>query len=178
MYRKELAYYFSTPVAYIVIALYLLIISLALWVIPGNWNILDSGYAQADGLFALAPWLLMLLCPALTMHLFADERRSGNWDVLRSKPISLAHIILAKFFAAWTVVIVAQLPCLLHIVALHLIAEPAGNIDHGALLAGWLNILMLSALDTVAGTAAAFFTRSQITAFLCAAVLCLLLILI
>ena len=55
MFRKELAYYFSTPIAYIVIGLYLLAISLFLWVIPGEWNIVESGYAQVDGLFQLSP---------------------------------------------------------------------------------------------------------------------------
>ena len=70
MFRKELAYYFSTPIAYIVIGLYQLAISLFLWVIPGQWNIIDSGYAQVDGLFQLSPWLFMLLCPALTMPCF------------------------------------------------------------------------------------------------------------
>ena len=87
MFRKELAYYFSTPIAYIVIGLYLLAISLFLWVIPGEWNIVESGYAQVDGLFQLSPWLLMLLCPALTMRLFAEERNSGMWDLLRSKRV-------------------------------------------------------------------------------------------
>ena len=61
MYRKELAYYFSTPIAYIVLALFVLGISLFLWVIPGEWNIIDAGYANVDGLFAIAPWLLILV---------------------------------------------------------------------------------------------------------------------
>ena len=73
MFRKELSYYFSTPIAYIVIALFLLAISLFLWVIPGQWNVIESGYAQVDGLFQIAPWLLMLVCPALTMRLFAED---------------------------------------------------------------------------------------------------------
>ena len=79
MYIKELRYYFSTPIAYIVIGLYLLAISLFLWVIPGQWNVIESGYAQVDGLFQLSPWLFMLLCPALTMRpftLFPLEVRS------------------------------------------------------------------------------------------------------
>ena len=87
MYRKELAYYFSSPVAYIVVGLYLVAVSLFLWVIPGEWNIVESGYAQADGLFQLSPWFLMLLCPALTMRLFAEERQTGTWNLLIAKKI-------------------------------------------------------------------------------------------
>ena len=99
MYRKELTYYFSTPIAYIVIGLYLLAISLFLWVIPGQWNIIDSGYAQVDGLFQLSPWLFMLLCPALTMRLFSEERQSGIWDLIRTdtgshRPAALLHSLL------------------------------------------------------------------------------------
>ena len=78
MFRKELSYYFSTPIAYIVIGLYWVGISLFLWVIPGEWNIIGSGYAQVDGLFHISPWLLILLCPALTMRLIAEERQTGT----------------------------------------------------------------------------------------------------
>ena len=113
MFRKELAYYFSTPIAYIVIGLYLLAISLFLWVIPGEWNIVESGYAQVDGLFQLSPWLLMLLCPALTMRLFAEERNSGMWDLLRSKRVPVWRLVSGKFFAAWLLMLIALLPCVI-----------------------------------------------------------------
>ena len=96
MYRKELTYYFSTPIAYIVIGLYLLAISLFLWVIPGQWNIIDSGYAQVDGLFQLSPWLFMLLCPALTMRLFSEERQSGIWDLIRTKLPALYSVSISQ----------------------------------------------------------------------------------
>ena len=114
MFCKELRYYFSSPVAYIVIGLFLLLISLFLWVVPGEWNIIDSGYAQVDGLFELAPWLFLLLCPVLTMRLFAEERQTGTWNLLRTKPISLTRIVLAKGLAAWVIVLIALLPCLVH----------------------------------------------------------------
>ncbi|MBE6325184.1 MAG: gliding motility-associated ABC transporter permease subunit GldF [Bacteroidales bacterium] len=177
MYRKELSYYFSTPIAYIAIALYLLTISLVLWVVPGRWNIIDSGYAQADGLFWLSPWLLLLLCPALTMRLFAEERQSGTWDVLRTKPISLTRIVLGKYFAAWTVVILAQLPCLIHFAAISALAEPAGNIDHGALLGGFIGLILVSAMLTAVGTWASTLSLSQIVCFLLAFVVGLLIML-
>ena len=177
MYRKELSYYFSTPIAYIAIALYLLTISLVLWVVPGRWNIIDSGYAQADGLFWLSPWLLLLLCPSLTMRLFAEERQSGTWDVLRTKPISLTRIVLGKYFAAWTVVILAQLPCLIHFAAISALAEPAGNIDHGALLGGFIGLMLVSAMLTAVGTWASTLSLSQIVCFLLAFVVGLLIML-
>ena len=166
MFRKELTYYFSTPIAYIAIALYLLTVSLLLWVIPGPWNIIDSGYAQADGLMQVAPWLLLILCPALTMRLFAGERQSGTWDVLRVKPVSLTRIVLGKYFAAWIVVFIAQLPCLVHIGVVSMLAEPAGNVDTGAFFGGFLGLILVSLALTAISLWAASLSKSQIVCFL------------
>lgn len=166
MYRKELTYYFTTPVAYIAIALYLLVISLMLWVVPGQWNIIDSGYAQTDGLMQLSPWLLLLLCPALTMRLFAEERQTGTWEVLRAKPVSLTRIVAGKYLAAWTIVVLAQLPCLIHGLAVSAIAEPAGNVDLGAFVGGYIGLVLTGAALTAVGTWASSLTKSQIVGFL------------
>lgn len=175
MYRKELKYYFSTPIAYIVIALYLLVISLMLWVIPGNWNVIDSGYSQLDGLMQLSPWLLLLVCPALTMRLFAEERQSGTWAILRVKPIALWRIVLGKYLAAWTIVVLAQLPCLVHYAAVRAIAEPAGNVDTGAFWGGYIGLIMVSASLTAIGLWASTLSKSQIVSFLLGLVCCFLL---
>lgn len=172
MFRKELRYYFSTPIAYIVIGLYLMSISLMLWVIPGEWNIMDSGYAQVDGLFALSPWLLLLVCPALTMRLFAEERQSGTWALLRVHPISLGRIVGGKYLAAWTIVMLAQVPCLVHYVAVWFISEPVGNVDSGAFWGGYIGLMLVSATLIAIGLFASSLSKSQIVAFLLALVMC------
>lgn len=172
MYRKELTYYFSTPIAYVVIGLYLLTVSLFLWVIPGEWNIIDSGYADANGLFALSPWLLMLLCPALTMRLFSDEKQSGMWDLLLSKRVSVRRIVWSKYLAAWTLTAVSILPCLVHYFVVWHIAEPQGNVDGGAFAGSMVGLLFLSAAFTAAGLLASSWSRNQIVSFLCGVVLC------
>ena len=172
MYRKELAYYFSTPIAYIVICLYVLGISLFLWVIPGEWNIIDSGYANADGLFAIAPWLLILVCPALTMRLFAEERQSGTWDILRAQPVSLTRIVTMKYLAALTVVTVALLPCFVHLAIVSSIAEPAGNVDVGAYVGSMVGLLLLAAALLGISLLCAASTTNQIVAFLMGALVC------
>lgn len=175
MYQKELRYYFSTPVAYIVIGLYLLAVSLFLWVIPGEWNIPDSGYAQADGLFRLSPWLFMLLCPALTMRLFAEERQTGTWSLIKTKPFPLWRIVTEKMLAAWTIVVIAQLPCLVHYALVWALAEPVGNVDSGAFFGSFIGLFFLSASFCAIGTWASTITRSQIVAFVIAIVCCFLL---
>lgn len=172
MYLKELKYYFSSPVAYIVIGLYLLVIGLFLWVVPGEWNIPDSGYAQVDGLFSLSPWLMMLLCPALTMRLMSDEWQTGTWNILRSQPISLARIMLSKFFAAWTVVVIALLPTVVHYFLVKAIAEPVGNVDGGAFFGSFVGLLLISLAFTSLSLFASSFSQSQILNFVVAFLCC------
>ena len=170
MFRKELAYYFSTPIAYIVIGLFLLSISLFLWVIPGQWNVIESGYAQVDGLFQLSPWLLMLVCPALTMRLFAEERRSGTWLLLRAQPIPLWRIVTGKYMAAWGLTIIALLPNIVHYFIVFVMAEPIGNIDGGQFVGSMMGLVLLSAVFTGVGLLASTLTQSQLLAFLIGAV--------
>ena len=175
MFRKELRYYFSTPIAYIVIGLYLLAISLFLWVIPGQWNIIDSGYAQVDGLFLLSPWLFMLLCPALTMRLFSEERQTGIWDLIRTKPISLTRIMLGKYFAAWTLVLIGLLPCFVHYFVVAYMAEPIGNLDSGAFIGSFIGLILLSGTFMAIGLLCATFSKSQIICFISGALACFVL---
>ena len=175
MFRKELSYYFSTPIAYIVIGLYQLAISLFLWVIPGQWNIIDSGYAQVDGLFQLSPWLFMLLCPALTMRLLSEERQSGIWDLIRTKPISLTRIMLGKYFAAWTLVLIGLLPCFVHYFVVAYMAEPMGNLDSGAFLGSFIGLILLSGTFLAIGLFSATFSKSQIVCFISGTLTCFVL---
>lgn len=175
MFKKELSYYFSSPIAYIVIGLYLLAISLFLWVIPGEWNIIDSGYAQVDGLFQLSPWLLMLLCPALTMRLLSEERQSGIWDLIRTKPVSLTRIMLSKYFAAWTLVLIGLLPCLVHYFVVAYMAEPIGNLDSGAFMGAFVGLILLSGVFLAIGLLCATFSKSQIVCYILGALGCFIL---
>lgn len=175
MFRKELSYYFSSPIAYIVIGLFLLGISLLLWVIPGEWNIIDSGYAQTDGLFQFSPWLLMLLCPALTMRLFAEERTLGTWDLICTKSYPLWRIVTEKYLAAWTLMLLALLPNLTHYFAVYMIAEPIGNIDGGQFAGSFIGLVLLSGAFLAIGLVMASITKSQIVAFVLGALACFVL---
>lgn len=175
MYRKELSYYFASPVAYIVIGLYLLIVSLFLWVIPGQWNVIESGYAQVDGLFQLSPWLLMLLCPALTMRLFAEERKSGTWTLLCAQPVPLWRIVLAKYMAAWTLTVIALLPAVVHYFLVFCMAEPVGNLDGGQFAGSMMGLVLLSAVFTSIGLLASSFCLNQLLAFIVGAAACFVL---
>ena len=175
MFRKELSYYFSTPIAYIVIGLFLLAVSLFLWVIPGQWNVIESGYAQVDGLFQISPWLLMLVCPALTMRLFTEERQSGTWILLRAQPIPLWKIVVSKYLAAFILTVLALLPCIVHYFILYYMAEPIGNVDGGQFVGSMMGLVLLSASFTGIGLLCSTLTRSQLVAFILSAVGCFIL---
>ncbi len=175
IYKKELRYFFSTPIAYIVIGLYLLAVGLFLWVIPGEYNIPTSGYAQIDGIFRLSPWFFLLLCPAITMRLIAEEQQAGTWQLLCTKPIALWQTIYGKYFAAWTLVVLAQLPCLVHYFLVYNLSDPIGNIDSGAFFGSFIGLFFLSGAFCAIGLWASSLTRSQIVAFIIGLVGCFLL---
>lgn len=174
IYKKEIRYYFSTPVAYIIIGLYLLTIGLFLWVIPGEYNIPMSGYAQVDGLFNLSPWLFLFFCPALTMRLFTEERQTGTWHLLKMKPVSLWSIVMGKYLAVWTIALLAQFPCLIHYFLVCHLTVPVGNIDSGAFYGSFIGLLFLSAAFCAVGTWTSSFTGSQIIAFIVGLLFCFL----
>ena len=152
------------------IGLFLLAISLFLWVIPGQWNVIESGYAQVDGLFQIAPWLLMLVCPALTMRLFAEEKQSGTWLLLRAQPISLWKIVVGKYLAAFVLTVMALLPCVVHYFIVFYMAEPIGNIDGGQFIGSMMGLVFLSASFTGIGLLSSTLTGSQLVAFIFGAV--------
>ena len=128
--KKEFLYFFSSATGYIVIGMFLLATGLFLWVFPGEYNIIDSGYAQMDGLFILAPWLYLFLVPAVTMRSFSEEKKSGTIELIYTRPISGLKIILAKYSASVLLVLFSLLPTLLYFGAVYLLSQyPAVNVE-------------------------------------------------
>ena len=117
----------------------------------------------------------MLLCPALTMRLFSEERQSGIWDLIRTKPVSLTRIVLGKYFAAWTLVLIGLLPCFIHYFVVAYMAEPMGNLDSGAFMGSFLGLILLSGTFMAIGLLCATFSKSQIVCFICGALVCFVL---
>lgn len=171
VFKKELRTFFSNATGYIVIGIFLLLTGLFLWVIPGEFNILDAGYANVDGLFFLAPWLFLFLCPAVTMRLFAEEKQTGTWEILITKPISKLQIATGKYLAGWLLVIIALLPTLLYYFSVYYMAEPMGNIDSGAFWGSFLGLIFLSGVYVAIGLFASSLSNNQIVSFVVAVVL-------
>lgn len=172
IFKKELHTFFSNATGYIVIGIFLLLTGLFLWIIPGQYNIPDSGYANVDGLFYLAPWLFLFLCPAVTMRLFAEEKQTGTWELLITKPISKAALVLGKYFAGCVVVFLALIPTLIYYISVWYLAEPIGNVDSGAFWGSFIGLFLLSAVYVAIGTFASSLSKNQIISFIIALLLC------
>jgi len=171
IFRKEFRTFFSNATGYIVIGIFLLLTGLFLWVIPGEYNIIDTGYAHVDGLFYLAPWLFLFLCPAVTMRLFAEEKQTGTWELLSTRPISKLNIVLGKYFAGWVLVSLALLPTFLYYFSVAYMAEPIWNVDSGAFWGSFLGLFFLSAVYVAIGTFSSSLSNNQVVSFVVAVVL-------
>ncbi|NDV47018.1 gliding motility-associated ABC transporter permease subunit GldF [Paludibacter sp. 221] len=172
IFKKELHAFFSNATGYIVIGIFLLLTGLFLWVIPGEYNILDAGYANVDGLFYLAPWLFLFLCPAITMRLFAEEKQTGTWELLITKPISRLQLVLGKYLAGWVLVCMALIPTILYYLSVWYLAEPIGNVDAGGFWGAFIGLIFLAAVYVAIGTFASSLSKNQIVSFIVALVLC------
>ena len=112
----------------------------------------------------------MLVCPALTMRLFAEEKQSGTWLLLRAQPISLWKIVVGKYLAAFVLTVMALLPCVVHYFIVFYMAEPVGNIDGGQFIGSMMGLVFLSASFTGIGMLSSTLTGSQLVAFIFGAV--------
>jgi len=164
--KKELNTFFGSITGYLVIAIFLLATSLFLWVIPGNFNIIDGQQASLSGFFELAPWLYLFLIPAITMRMFAEEKKSGTIEILLTRPISTWGIVLSKFLASLLLVCISLIPTLLYFWSVARLGNPVGNIDTGATWGSFIGLLFLAAVYISIGLFTSSTTSNQIISFL------------
>jgi ABC-2 type transport system permease protein len=166
--RKEISSFFSSLIGYIVIGVFLLITSLFLWVFPGEFNILENGYASLDPLFILAPWVFLFLIPAITMRMFADEKKSGTIEILFTKPFTDLQIILAKYLSGLLIGLFSLLPTLIFFLSIYLLGAQDSNIDVGGTWGSYIGLFFLVAIYVAIGIFASSLTEIQIISFLIA----------
>lgn len=172
LFIKEISSFLSSLIGYIVITVFLTIIGLFMWVFPGDFNIMDAGYANIDTLFVIAPWVFMFLVPAITMRSFADEKKTGTIELLLTRPLTDLQIILAKYLAGLSLVIFSLLPTLVYYYSVHALGNPPGNIDTGGMWGSYLGLLFLSGAFVAIGVFSSSITENQIVAFISAVFLC------
>lgn len=171
---REIKSFFGSPIGYLVIAIFLLLNGLFLWIFDGEFNILKSGFADLSPFFTLSPWILIFLIPAVTMRSFSDEKKQGTIELLFTKPLSIWQIVNGKFFGAFLLIVIAIIPTLVYVYVISSLGLPEGNIDMGSTLGSYFGLLFLVAAYTSIGIFTSTLSENQIVAFLLSVFLCFL----
>ncbi len=171
VFIKELNGFLNSLIAYIVISVFLTGIGLLMWVFPDT-SVLEYGYADMESLFTLGPYVFMFLIPAITMRMFAEERRAGTIELLLTKPLSDWQIILGKYFSGWLLVVFAIVPTIIYYGSVFQLGDPVGNIDTAGVIGSYIGLLLLGGLFTAIGVLSSLITTNQIVSFIIAVFLC------
>ena len=169
---REIKSFFGSPIGYLVIALFLLLNGLFLWVFKGEHNILESGFADMSPFFGLSPWILLFLIPAVTMRSFSEEKKQGTIEILMTKPLSVWQIVTGKFTGSFLLIIIALLPTLIYIYVISKLGLPEGNIDVGSTIGSYFGLLFMISSYTAIGILTSTLSDNQIVAFLVSVMLC------
>jgi len=168
--KRELASYFSSPVAYIFLVIFLLLTGFFTFT-AGSF--FERGEASLAAFFGWHPWLYLVLVPAVGMRLWAEERRSGTMELLLTMPVTPWEAIVAKFLASWIFLAVALALTFPAVVTVNVLGDP----DNGVIFAGYLGSLFLAGAYLAISCMTSAMTRNQVVAFILSVVLCLFLIL-
>lgn len=168
---KEISGFFTSLVAYMTMAAFLLVTGLFLWVFPDS-SILDYGYAGLDSFFNIAPYLFIFLIPAITMRSLAEEKKDGTFELLATRPLSDWDIVLGKFFASLAIVVLTLLPTLIYYFSVYQLGITKGNIDTGAVIGSYIGLVLLGSAFTSIGIFASSLGKNQIIAFTFSVFIC------
>ncbi len=167
--KKELRQFFSSLTGYLAIIVFLIMNGLFLFVFPDS-NIFDAGYASLDTFFSTAPWILLLLIPAITMRSFSEEFKGGTFEILRTKPLSATQIITGKYLASVIIALIAILPTLIYVFTISTLST--GGIDAGGIAGSYVGLFLLAAVFISIGICCSSFTSNAVVAFLLSAFAC------
>jgi len=170
--KKELRQFFSSLTGYIAIIVFLLVNGLVLFVFEDN--ILDFGYATLDRFFQLAPWILLLLIPAITMRSFAEEFKTGTFEILQTRPLSRWQVVGGKYLGSLIVVFIALLPTVVYIFTIQRLSSNEG-LDIGATIGSYTGLFFLAAVFTAISICSSSFTNNAVVAFIISLIGCALL---
>ncbi|MDP2989000.1 MAG: ABC transporter permease, partial [Kiritimatiellota bacterium] len=168
--KRELASYFESPVAYVFMVVFLMLIGFLTFFVSRFY---ESGQADLRGFFFWHPWMFLILVPAAAMRLWAEERRAGTIETLLTLPVTVTQVILGKFLAAWIfigLIVALTFPIVLTTVYL-------GAPDRGAIIGGYIGSILLAGAYLSVGMLTSAMTRNQVISFVLSLVICLFLLL-
>ena len=167
IFRREFQAYFSTPLAYVFIVIFLALTgSLTFYM----GNLFGRGQADLQSFFFFHPWLYLFLIPSVTMRLWAEERKSGTIEVLMTLPVTTTQAVLGKLLAAWAFVVVAVSLTFPVWITINYLGDP----DNGVIVAGYVGSFLMAGAYLAIGACASALTRNQVIAFIVASALCFL----
>ena len=169
IFKKEFKTYFISPIAYIVISAFLLIVG---WLFFSTFFL--NRQASLIRFFSLLPVTFSFIIPAVTMRLFSEEINVGSYEILLTLPVSFKEIILGKFLAVVAFVGVMLFPTIIYAVSISFL----GELDWGPVIGGYLGAILLGAGFSAIGLLASSLTRNQVVAFIIGMAICLLLTLL
>lgn len=167
VFRREFAGYFTTPLAYVFLVVFLALAG-ALTFYIGNF--FERGQADLDPFFTFHPWLYLFLIPAISMRLWAEERKTGTIELLLTLPISTPEAVLGKFLAAWAFTAVALALTFPMWITVNVLGRP----DNGVIVAGYLGSLVMAGAFLAIGSCMSALTKNQVIAFVVACAVCFL----
>ncbi|NEV93259.1 gliding motility-associated ABC transporter permease subunit GldF [Psychroflexus sp. YR1-1] len=166
IFSKEFNSFFSTPIGFIVVGLFLISTGSLIWIIPGNFNILNSGYVNLIPFFEALPWVFVFLIPAICMRSFSEEKKQGTLELLLTKPLSLNQLILGKFLGCLALSLIAILPTLFYLISLTELAAEGVVVDYGVIFSSYLGVVLFISCFTSIGIFASSLSHNQIIAFI------------
>ncbi len=170
LFKRELASYFTTPIAYVFIVIFLFLSGIFTFYLG---NFFDRGQADLLPFFTFHPWLYLFLIPALAMRLWADERKSSTIELLLTLPITIIEAVLGKFLAAWAFTAIALVMTFPMWMSVNYLGQP----DNTVIMAGYLGSLLMAGAFLAIGSCMSALTKNQVIAFVITAVVCLAFIL-
>ena len=170
--KRDWFVFFSTPLGYLSLGFFLTLSTIFLWFLETEFNLLNAGFADLNAFFVLAPWLFLLLVPALCMRSFSDEKRLGTLELLLPTPLSLWPIVLAKYIVNLMLLLTALLPTVVYFFAIGALKIGDSGIDWGSTITAYWGLFCVGASFVALGILSALLTNSQTTAFITAILLC------
>lgn len=168
LFKKEIRYFFTSSVGYIVIGIFMLCNNLFLWVLQGKYNIFETGFADLQPFFLFSAWIFVFLIPAITMRTISEEKRSGMLQLLFTRPISQWQIAFAKFLAVLSFCFVILLFSLLYVYMVWQLGTPVGNLDIASTIGSYIALFLLASAFISVGVWASSISQNQIIAFVIA----------
>jgi ABC-2 type transport system permease protein len=167
LFRRELAGYFATPVAYVFIFFFLVLMGGLTFNLA---NFYERGQADLQPFFNWHPWVYLFFVPAISMRLWAEERRSGTIELLMTLPVTLAQVVLSKFLAGWVFIGLALVLTFPMVLTVNYLGDP----DNGVIAAGYVGSWLMAGAYLAIGSAVSAITRNQVIAFVVSVAICFL----